>query len=84
MVQPTYPRLASITGVQGSVVLEAVIRKDGSVDPRRLKVISGHTLLAPSAVEAVQQWRYQPTVLNGETIEILATITVNFTLKRFE
>lgn len=82
MVQPIYPRLASITKVEGAVMLEAVIMKDGSVDPRRLKVISGHVLLVPAAVEAVQQWRYRPTVLNEETIEILATITVNFTLRK--
>ena len=79
-VQPVYPKLASISRTQGSVVLEAVITRDGAVDPKRLKVISGHTLLVPAAVEAVQQWRYRPTVLSGEPVEILATITVNFIL----
>ena len=63
-------------------MLEAVITRDGAVDPKRLKIVSGHVLLVPSAVEAVQQWRYQPTVMNGERIEILAAITVNFMLKR--
>lgn len=79
-VKPTYPRLAVITKVQGAVQLEAVITREGTIDQARIRVISGHVLLVPAAVEAVQQWRYRPTVLNGEPIEVLTTITVNFTL----
>jgi protein TonB len=81
-VQPVYPRLAVIARVEGAVVLEAVITRDGLVDKKRLKVVSGHNMLSAAAVEAVEQWRYKPTVLNGERVEILANITVNFTLNR--
>lgn len=80
MVKPEYPRLAMVTHTQGTVILEAVITKTGTIDPARLRVISGHPLLTPAAVEAVQQWRYRPTTLNGQTLEILTTITVNFSL----
>jgi protein TonB len=79
-VTPVYPRLAVITRVQGSVVLEAVITREGAVDSQRIRVVSGHPMLVPAAVEAVEQWRYKPTILNGEAVEVLATITVNFTL----
>ena len=81
-VQPVYPRLAVLARVEGAVVLEAVITKDGLIDPKRLKVVSGHNMLWPAAVEAVEQWRYKPTVLNGERVEIVANITVNFFLNR--
>jgi protein TonB len=81
-VQPVYPRLAALARVEGTVFLEAVITRDGLVDPKRLRVISGHNMLWPAAVEAVEQWRYKPTVLNGERVEVLANITVNFSLNR--
>jgi protein TonB len=80
-VKPEYPRLAVITHVEGTVQLEAVITKEGLIDPARLRVVTGHILLNPAAVEAVRQWRYRPTLLRGEPVEVLATITVNFTLK---
>jgi periplasmic protein TonB len=80
MVKPEYPRLAMIARAQGTVILEAVITKNGTIDPARLRVISGHPLLTPAAVEAVQQWRYRPTTLNGQALEILTTVTVNFSL----
>jgi periplasmic protein TonB len=79
-VKPTYPRLAVVTRTQGTVILEAVITREGTIDPARLRVLEGHTLLTQAAVEAVQQWRYRPTLLNGQPVEILTTITVNFTL----
>jgi protein TonB len=81
-VQPVYPRLAAIARIEGSVLLEAVITRDGLVDPKRLKVVDGHNMLWPAAVEAVQQWRYKPTVLSGQRVEIIANITVNFSLNR--
>jgi protein TonB len=74
-----YPRLAQATRVQGVVVLEAVIALDGSV--KSLRVISGHPLLNQAAVEAVKQWLYRPTLLNGEPVEVATTITVTFTLR---
>jgi protein TonB len=79
-VTPVYPRLAVVTRVQGAVLIEAVITREGTIDASRLRVISGHVLLVPASVEAVKQWRYRPTLLNGEPVEILTTITVNFTL----
>jgi protein TonB len=77
-VQPTYPPLARTARVQGSVVLAAVIGKDGTI--QNLHVISGHPLLTQSALEAVKQWRYRPYILNGEPVEVDTQVTVNFTL----
>ncbi len=74
--QPHYPLLARQAHVQGEVLLHAIIDKDGHVS--ELQVISGHPLLVQAALEAVKTWRYQPTQLNGETVEVDTTITVNF------
>jgi protein TonB len=60
------------------VKLYALIGKDGTI--QTLNVISGHPLLAPAAVEAVKQWIYQPTLLNGNPVEVETEIDVNFTL----
>jgi len=75
---PEYPPLAKVARIQGVVRLEAIISRDGTVQD--LKVLSGHPLLVKSALEAVQRWRYQPTLLNGEPVEIVTEIDVNFTL----
>ncbi len=77
-VQPVYPPLARSARIQGSVVLAAIISKDGSME--NLKLISGHPMLVPAALQAVSQWRYRPYVLNGEAIEVETQITVNFIL----
>lgn len=77
-VQPAYPSLARQVRVQGVVTLEAIISKDGKI--QQLHVLSGHPLLVPSAVEAVQQWVYSPTILNGKAVEVKTTIDVRFTL----
>jgi periplasmic protein TonB len=77
-VQPTYPPLARQARIQGSVLLQAEISKDGSI--QNLRLISGHPMLAPSAIEAVKQWKYRPYILNGEPVEVETQITVNFTL----
>ena len=77
-VQPLYPPLARAARIQGSVVLAAVISKDGSMEG--LKLISGHPMLMQAAVQAVSQWRYRPYILNGEAIEVETQITVNFIL----
>lgn len=79
-VQPIYPRLAIATRTQGTVILEAVITREGTIDSSRLRVLTGHTLLESAAVDAVRQWRYRPTLLNGQPVEVITTITVNFTL----
>jgi TonB family protein len=78
--QPVYPESAKSAGVQGTVVLHAVVGMDGK--PLSLRVMSSQVdpELARSAVEAVSQWRYTPTLLNGEPIEVDTTITVNFSL----
>src|SRR5208283_3732702 len=77
-VQPTYPPLARQARVQGTVVLQALIGKDGTI--QNLHVVSGHPMLTSSALEAVKQWRYKPYYLNNEPVEVETTINVNFTL----
>lgn len=77
-VQPTYPPLARSARIQGQVVLQAVIGKDGTI--QNLRAVSGHPMLTPSAIDAVKQWRYKPYFLNGEPVEVDTQITVNFTL----
>jgi protein TonB len=76
--KPIYPPLALMARVQGTVVLQAVLSKDGSVQD--LKVVSGHPLLVRAALDAVRIWRYKPTTLNGEAVEVLTEIDVNFML----
>ncbi len=76
--KPEYPPLAKMARIQGTVRLEAIISKDGTIQD--LKVMSGHPLLVKAALEAVQRWRYQPTLLNGEPVEVVTEIDCNFTL----
>jgi len=76
--KPAYPPLAKASRTQGTVKLEAIIAADGSI--RNLRVISGPPLLTRAAMDAVQQWRYQPTLLNGNAVEVLTEIDVVFTL----
>jgi len=75
-VEPVYPHIASIAGIQGQVKLHAIIARDGRV--QSLNVISGHPLLAHAALDAVEKWRYRPYVLNGERVEVETFITINF------
>ena len=77
-VKPPYPAAAKMARVEGSVALQAVIGKDGSI--QNLRVISGHPLLTSAALEAVKQWRYKPYYLNGEPVEVETQIVVNFLL----
>jgi protein TonB len=76
--KPEYPPLAKMARIQGTVRLEAIISRDGTIQD--LKVVSGHPLLVKTALEAVQRWRYQPTLLNGDPVEVVTEIDVNFTL----
>jgi periplasmic protein TonB len=76
--QPEYPALAKMARIQGTVKLEALISKEGTIQD--LKVMSGHPLLVNAAVQAVQQWRYRPTLLSGEPVEVQTEIDVIFTL----
>jgi protein TonB len=77
-VNPVYPPLAVKAHVSGTVVLEAVVDEEGNVSA--VKVLSGHAFLVNAAVQAVKQWKYSPTVLNGEPVPVIATVTVIFRL----
>ncbi len=77
-VMPLYPAIAKTAHVSGTVMLHAIISKDGSVES--LEYISGPQLLMKNAMDAVRQWRYKPTMLNGEPVEVDTTISVVFTL----
>jgi protein TonB len=79
-VKPQYPIPAKQAGIQGAVFLEAVISREGAIVD--LKMISGHPLLIRAAMDAVKHWRYKPTLLNKEPVEVSTTITVNFSLGR--
>jgi protein TonB len=77
-VQPSYPMLARQMKVQGAVILQALIGTDGAIQD--LKVLSGPSILASAAQEAVRQWRFKPYLQNGVPVETEAKITVNFTI----
>jgi len=77
-VQPIYPQIAKTAHVSGTVLLHAIIAKDGSV--QELQYVSGPPLLMKAAMDAVREWRYQPTLLNGEPVEVETTISVIFSL----
>jgi TonB family protein len=77
-VQPSYPEQALKAGLQGAVVLQAWIAKDGSI--RDLKLVGGSLLLGQAAVKAVRQWRYKPYLRNGVAVEAETYVTVNFRL----
>lgn len=77
-VQPAYPALARTARIQGTVVLQAVISKQGAIE--NLKVLAGPPMLVQATLEAVSQWRYRPYILNNEPVEVETQITVNFSL----
>jgi len=79
-VAPEYPIIAQRAGVEGTVILEAILDVTGKVV--QVRVIRSHPLLDDAAVKAVQQWRYTPTELNGVPVPVLMTITVRFSLSR--
>jgi protein TonB len=79
-VEPIYPHLAKVAGVSGVVELLGVLGTDGRI--HELKVLRGHPLLVGAALDAVRQWIFEPTLLNGQAVEVAAPITVNFILKR--
>ena len=78
-VEPVYPPLARQTHLEGTVRLRAGIGTDGAM--REVEILSGHVLLAWAARDAVLQWRYKPTLLNGQPVEVETQITVVFTLR---
>jgi protein TonB len=77
-VTPVYPPIAKTAHISGTVVLHAIISKDGTIE--QLEYISGPPLLMKNAMDAVRQWRYRPTMLNGEPVEVDTTVSVVFTL----
>jgi protein TonB len=77
-VEPIYPPIAKTAHISGTVVLHAIIGKDGSV--QNLEYVSGPPLLMKNAMDAIKQWRYKPTMLNGEPVEVDTTISVVFSL----
>ena len=79
MPKPVYPDLARQARIQGDVVIDAVIDANGNVV--QMRVISGHPLLIGAALDAVRQWRYQPTYLNDVAVPLAMTVTVSFTLE---
>ena len=79
-VLPVYPPLARQARVSGTVRFTAIIARDGTI--QNLAVVSGHPLLVAAATAAVRQWRYRPTLLNGEPVEVIAPIDVIFTLNQ--
>lgn len=78
--KPPYPPLALRSRIEGQVQFSAVIARDGTV--QSLTVVSGHPLFIQAALEAVRHWRYAPTLLNGEPVEVISSIIVEFTLNR--
>ena len=78
-VKPIYPPIAVAARVQGVVIIEATIDPDGKVSEAR--VLRSIPLLDQAALEAVRQWEYTPTLLNGEAVPVIMTVTANFTLR---
>lgn len=78
-VEPVYPELAKRARVQGIVLIQVTVDETGNVAD--LNVIRGHPLLNDAATQAVSQWKYSPTLLNGEPVQVIATVTVNFILQ---
>ncbi|HEX4643042.1 MAG TPA: TonB family protein [Candidatus Acidoferrales bacterium] len=78
-IEPQYPFIAMETKTEGTVRLHAIISRDGRIT--FLDVLSGHPLLVKAALDAVRQWRYRPTMLNGEPVEVETSITVIFRLR---
>ncbi len=75
---PSYPKLASLTRMQGEVVMQAIISKDGTV--QNLHVIQGHRLLRSAAKNSARTWRYRPYLVNGKPVEVATIVSVDFTL----
>jgi protein TonB len=79
-VQPIYPHMAVISHTEGTVLLAAVIDTQGRIT--QLRALSGHPFLIKAAIDAVQQWRYKPYILNGQAVEVETQVSVVFTLQR--
>jgi TonB family protein len=80
-VRPEYPPVAKDAGVEGTVRLRIVIGKDGTVQAQQIRRLSGPAILADAAVEAVKQWRYQPTQVDGKPVSVLTTVAIRFVIE---
>lgn len=79
-VEPKYPKDARDARIQCTVVLHAIIDKSGRI--QRFELVSGHPMLAPAAIKAVQHWKYKPYLVDGKPIELDTTIEVSFVLDK--
>ena len=79
-VEPAYPELAKLSHTEGAVMLHAFIGRDGNV--AKVDVISGPPLLTRAAQDAVKQWKYKPTQVNGQSVEVTTQVRVQFTMAR--
>ena len=80
-VEPEYPELARVARVDGQVILQAIVRKDGSVgDASVIRINRPNLGFEEAAISAVQQWRYQAALQNGKPVEVYFTIVVDFSL----
>ena len=78
-VDPVYPAIAKAARVSGMVIVEAIIARDGSI--KDAKVIRSVPMLDQAALDAVQQWRYTPTLLNGQPVEVIMSVNVTFAIQ---
>ena len=79
-VEPVYPPEARSANIEGTVKLTALIATDGSI--KQLTVTQGHPLLAKAALDAVKQWKYEPTIMEGSAVEVVTSVYVVFQLKK--
>ena len=79
-VPPVYPEISRRAHIQGVVILEAVLDAKGNV--ASVRVLRSVPTLDQAAIDAVQQWRFSPALLNGQPVPVVMTVTVNFTLDR--
>jgi len=79
-VEPNYPAIAKLAGIEGTVVIQAIIGHTGAIEQEQ--IVSGHPLLARAALDAVRQWKYRPYWLDGEAVEVETEVTVKFVLNR--
>ena len=78
--EPIYPAIAKQAGIEGTVVVKAIISRTGTIEQEQ--IVSGHPLLARAALNAVRQWKYRPYLLDGEAVEVETQVTVRFVLNR--
>jgi periplasmic protein TonB len=78
-VKPVYPELAKLSRTEGSVTLQVLIGKEGKVE--KVEIVSGPALLTRAASEAVKQWKYKPTIVNGQPVAVITPVTLQFHMR---